>query len=73
MQRMYGGAHGIFLMYDISDHQSFHDIQHWYSEMFKHAKPGVLLVLVGLKIDIPDVLFPDHTCADKMHSSSAKP
>mmetsp|Transcript_23079 Transcript_23079/g.26785 ORF Transcript_23079/g.26785 Transcript_23079/m.26785 type:complete len:211 (-) Transcript_23079:207-839(-) len=48
----YKGAHGIILTYDITDKQSFRDIENWLSEVEKHANEKVNKLLVGNKCDL---------------------
>ncbi|CAD8205459.1 unnamed protein product [Paramecium octaurelia] len=48
----YKGAHGIILTYDITDKQSFKDIENWLAEVEKHASENVVRLLVGNKADL---------------------
>lgn len=48
----YKGAHGIILVYDITDKQSFRDIDTWLNEVEKHASENVVKLLVGNKCDL---------------------
>lgn len=48
----YKGANGIILTYDITDRQSFKDIENWQEEVEKFAKPNVVKLLVGNKSDL---------------------
>jgi len=48
----YKGAHGIILVYDITDKQSFRDIDNWLAEVEKHANENVNKLLVGNKSDM---------------------
>ena len=48
----YKGAHGIILVYDITDKQSFRDIDNWLTEVEKHANENVNKLLVGNKCDL---------------------
>jgi len=48
----YKGAHGIILVYDITDEQSFKDLENWLSEVEKHASANVVRLLVGNKCDL---------------------
>jgi len=48
----YKGAHGIILVYDITDKQSFRDIDNWLTEVEKHAHENVNKLLVGNKCDL---------------------
>jgi len=48
----YKGAHGIIMVYDITDKQSFRDIDNWLAEVEKHASENVNKLLVGNKCDL---------------------
>ena len=48
----YKGAHGIILTYDITDKQSFKDIENWLTEVEKFANENVIKLLVGNKSDL---------------------
>lgn len=45
------GAHGIIVVYDITDKESFKAIDTWMSEIEKHASDSVNKILVGNKCD----------------------
>ena len=48
----YKGAHGLMLVYDVTDRASFNDIQNWLMEVEKYAPEGVPKILVGNKSDL---------------------
>ncbi len=48
----YRGAHGIFVMYDISNRESFNNIPLWLGEIRKYAHEEVIAVLIGTKVDL---------------------
>ena len=50
----YRGAHGIFVVYDISDTESFKNINNWLIEIEKNANKNVYKILVGNKCDLDD-------------------
>jgi Ras-related protein Rab-1A len=50
----YKGAHGIILVYDITDKQSFRDVENWLLEVEKFASEDVTKILVGNKCDLED-------------------
>lgn len=47
----YRNAQGCILVYDVSNRESFLSMDHWFGECAKFAEPGVVLYLVGSKID----------------------
>lgn len=49
-------AHGILLVYDISDQKSFDDLDLWLKEIKEGAPEKCSILLVGNKIDLPRVI-----------------
>ncbi|CAG8977390.1 hypothetical protein HYALB_00007020 [Hymenoscyphus albidus] len=47
----YRGAHGVILVYDISNRESFNAMNRWFEEAEGNAMPGAKLFLVGSKSD----------------------
>lgn len=48
----YRGAHAVLIVYDITDRQSFSDVENWLIETEKHASDGITRLLVGNKSDL---------------------
>jgi len=48
----YRGAHGVVLVYDVTNEKSFDHISEWYEEIQEHATEGVSVILVGNKADL---------------------
>ena len=48
----YKGSKGCFIVYDITNPQSFEDIQKWYEEIIRSGDKGVSVILVGNKCDL---------------------
>jgi len=47
----YRGAHGIVLVFDVTNMESFEDVQAWMSDVRRFGIEGAPMVLVGNKID----------------------
>ncbi len=50
----YHGAQGIFVVYDITDRESFNGVKMWMNEIKKYAQPSVIKILVGNKNDMEE-------------------
>lgn len=49
----YRGAHGIIVVYDMTDTESFQNVKTWLDEVERFAAAGVVRLLVGNKSDLP--------------------
>lgn len=66
-QQYYKGAHGIFLIYDISDMYSFEKLREWMSQIQSYVnKEKVRIVLLGNKCDL------DKDCYDNESNRSSQ-
>lgn len=50
----YRGSHGIIIVYDITDQESFNGVKMWLQEIDRYATSTVLKLLVGNKSDLTD-------------------
>lgn len=48
----YRGAHGIMIVFDITNKDTFNNVGMWYEEAGKYASENVKLILIGNKADI---------------------
>ncbi|XP_016391803.1 ras-related protein Rab-25-like, partial [Sinocyclocheilus rhinocerous] len=51
----YRGAVGALLVYDISKHLTYESVERWLKELYDHADPHIVVMLVGNKTDLSAV------------------
>ncbi len=50
----YKGGHGIIVVYDITDRNSFNNVTNWINEIKQQASPSVIRYLIGNKCDLEE-------------------
>lgn len=59
----YRGAHGIIVVYDVTDQESFNNVRQWLQEIDRYACENVNKLLVGNKSDLTSKKVVDYTTA----------
>ncbi len=67
----YRGAHGIIIVYDVTDADSFDNVKHWLTEVDRYASQDANKLLIGNKNDLVHKKVVDYTTgkafADEFH------
>ncbi|KAG2195085.1 hypothetical protein INT46_002648 [Mucor plumbeus] len=69
----YRGAHGIIVVYDVTDADSFNNVKQWMQEIDRYAAEGVNKLLVGNKSDLTDKKVVEYTEAKEFADSITIP
>lgn len=59
----YRGAHGIIIVYDVTDQESFNNVKQWLNEIDRYASENVNKLLVGNKSDLASKKVVDYATA----------
>ncbi|KAL9649710.1 hypothetical protein ABK040_009526 [Willaertia magna] len=61
----YRGAHGIIIVYDVTDQESFANVKTWLNEIDRYASDNVNKLLVGNKCDLTSKKVVDRSTAEE--------
>ncbi|RXN07558.1 ras-related ORAB-1-like protein [Labeo rohita] len=65
----YRGAHGIIIVYDVTEQESFNNVKQWLEEIDRYACENVSKLLVGNKSDLASKKVVDFTTAKEFAES----
>ncbi|ORX79867.1 small GTP-binding protein [Basidiobolus meristosporus CBS 931.73] len=69
----YRGAHGIIVVYDVTDQDTFTNVKQWLQEIERYASEGVNKLLVGNKSDLSSKRAVEYTVAEEFAKETAIP
>jgi len=69
----YRGAHGIIIVYDVTEMESFNNVKQWLHEIDRYASEGVNKLLVGNKADLVSKKQVDTASAKELADSLSMP
>jgi len=69
----YRGAHGIIVVYDVTDQVSFNNVKQWLQEIDRYASESVTKLLVGNKCDLTTKKVVDKDAAKEFADSKNIP
>lgn len=69
----YRGSHGIIIVYDVTDQESFNGVKMWLQEIDRYATSTVLKLLVGNKSDMNEKRVVEYDVAKEFAESNKMP
>eukprot|EP01117_Protostelium_nocturnum_P019122 TRINITY_DN819_c0_g1_i2.p1 TRINITY_DN819_c0_g1~~TRINITY_DN819_c0_g1_i2.p1 ORF type:complete len:194 (+),score=64.11 TRINITY_DN819_c0_g1_i2:194-775(+) len=65
----YRGAHGLIIVFDVTNKVSFDNIKKWLDDIERHASPSIVKCLVGNKCDLENKRVIDYSTAKQLADS----
>ncbi|QLG72883.1 hypothetical protein HG535_0D05920 [Zygotorulaspora mrakii] len=69
----YRGSHGIIIVYDVTDQESFNGVKMWLQEIDRYATSTVLKLLVGNKCDLKEKRVVEYDVAKEFADANKMP
>jgi len=62
----YRGAHGLLIVFDVTNKASFENVRKWLDDVDRHASQGIIKILVGNKVDLAHKRVIDYHTAKEL-------
>ncbi|RPD55675.1 GTP-binding protein ypt1 [Lentinus tigrinus ALCF2SS1-7] len=69
----YRGAHGIIMVYDVTDNETFANVKGWMQEIERYASEGVKKLIIGNKSDLVEKKVVEYSIAKEFADSLGVP
>ncbi|KAI0781504.1 GTP-binding protein ypt1 [Trametes elegans] len=69
----YRGAHGIIMVYDVTEQETFNNVKGWITEIEKYASEGVKRLIIGNKSDLVERKVVEYSAAKEFADSLSIP
>ncbi|KAG4166682.1 hypothetical protein ERO13_A13G147900v2 [Gossypium hirsutum] len=67
----YRGAVGALLVYDVTRHVTFENVERWLKELRGHTDSNIVIMLVGNKADLENTFFMETSALESMNVETA--
>jgi GTPase SAR1 family protein len=68
----YRGAHGILLVYDVTNIESFENLKMWMADLTRFSNLNANKIFIGNKTDLPDRKIPKNIAQVRVHNALNK-